>query len=212
MNRLQNVTLICVNTEKNKKDVIRMTVLDLVKQLDTLNKEHRMEIDNLPKSYVRGSEVFKEALKQVKKSHETRKEAIKEQINQELVKIEAKAETEQKFNEALSTPTLEDITEGYKVIDVITKTANVLSPATLETLLLKVKDSDQLAVINDVINATNHIDLKLVMKNHIATLDSFDAERRNTKQLVNDFKNALLVSGDSMTFTVLSLATQLSEI
>ena len=51
-----------------------------------------------------------------------------------------------------------------------------------------------------------------VMKNHIATLDSFDAERRNTKELVNDFKNALLVSGDSMTFTVLSLATQLSEI
>ena len=83
-----------------------MTILELVKQLDTLNKEHRMEIDNLPKSYVRGSEVFKEALKQVKKSHETRKEAIKEQINQELVKIEAKAETEQKFNEALSTPTL----------------------------------------------------------------------------------------------------------
>lgn len=189
-----------------------MTILELVKQLDTLNKERRMEIDNLPKSYVRGSEVFEEALKQVKKNHETRKEAIKEQIQQELVKIEAKAETEQKFNEALSTPTLEDIAEGYKVIDVITKTANVLSPATLETLLLKVKDSDQLAVINDVINATSHIDLKLVMKNHIATLDSFDAERRNTKQLVNDFKNALLVSGDSMTFTVLSLATQLSEV
>ena len=81
-----------------------------------------------------------------------------------------------------------------------------------DDVLLKVKDSDQLAVINDVINATNHIDLKLVMKNHIATLDSFDAERRNTKELVNDFKNALLVSGDSMTFTVLSLATQLSEV
>ena len=212
MNRLQNVTLICVNTEKNKKDVIRMTVLGLIKQLDTLNKEHRMEIDNLPKSYVRGSKVFEEALKQVKKNHETRKEAIKEQINQELVKIEAKAEIEQKFNEALSTPTLEDIAEGYKVIDVVAKTANVLSPTTLETLLLKVKDSDQLAVINDVINATNELDLKTVMKNHIATLDSFDAERRNTKQLVNDFKNALHVSGDDMTFTVLSLATQLSEI
>ena len=114
-----------------------MTILELVKQLDTLNKERRMEIDNLSKSYVRGSEVFEEALKQVKKNHETRKEAIKEQIQQELVKIEAKAETEQKFNEALSTPTLEDIAEGYKVIDVITKTAIVLSPATLETLLLK---------------------------------------------------------------------------
>ena len=98
------------------------------------------------------------------------------------------------------------------MIDVVAKTANVLSPTTLETLLLKVKDSDQLAVINDVINATSHIDLKLVMKNHIATLDSFDGERRNTKQLVNDFKNALHVSGDDMTFTVLSLATQLSEI
>ena len=186
-------------------------VLELVKQLDTLNKERRMEIDNLPKSYVRGSEVFEEALKQVKKNYETRKDAIKEQIQQELVKIEAKAETEQKFNEALSQPTLEDITEGYKVIDVITKTANVLSPATLETLLLKVKDMDQLAVINDVIAGTGELDLKLAVKNRIIALDSFDAERRNTRQLVEDFKKAMAVSNDSMTFTVMNLASQLSE-
>ena len=189
-----------------------MTILDLVKQLDTLNKERRMEIDNLPKSYVRGSEVFEEALKQVKKNHEARKEAIKSQIEAQLEVIEAEADYEMAVNKNMDKPTLEDVAEGYKVIDVITKTANVLSPATLETLLLKVKDLDQLAVINDVIAATDHIDLKLVMKNHIATLDSFDAERRNTKQLVEDFRQAMAVSGDSMTFTVMSLATQLSEV
>ena len=49
------------------------------------------------------------------------------------------------------------------------------------------------------------------MKKHLITVDSYDAERRNTKQLVEDFKKAMAVSGDSMTFTVMSLATQLSE-
>ena len=101
--------------------------------------------------------------------------------------------------------------EGYKAIAVITKTAHVLSPATLENLLLKVKDVDQLAVINDVIAATGELDLKLVVKNRIIALDSFDAERRNTMQLVEDFKKAMAVSGDSMTFTVMNLASQLSE-
>ena len=188
-----------------------MTVLELVKQLDTLNKEHRMEIDNLPKSYVRGSVVFKEALKQVKKNHEIRKEAIKEQINQELVKIEAKAETEQKFNEALSTPTLEDIAEGYKVIDVITKTAHVLSPATLETLLLKVKDSDQLAVINDVVASTGEIGLKNVVKSRIQDLDSINMQQQDQLQLVKDFDEALAQSNDELTFTVMSLASALDS-
>ena len=79
------------------------------------------------------------------------------------------------------------------------------------SLLLKVKDGDQLAVINDVIAATGELDLKLAVKNRIIALDSFDAERRNTKQLVEDFKKAMAVSGDSMTFTVMSLASQLSE-
>ena len=189
-----------------------MTILELVKQLDTVKRDYKRQIDDLPKSYVRGTDVFREAVARTKANYETSKEGILEQINQELVKIEAKAETEQKFHDSLTKPTLEDVAEGYKVIDVITKTAHVLSPATLENLLLKVKDMDQLAVINDVIGATGELDLKLAVKNRIIALDSFDAERRNTKQLVEDFRQALAVSGDSMTFTVMSLASQLAEV
>lgn len=189
-----------------------MTILELVKQLDTLKRDYKRQIDDLPKSYVRGTEVFKEAAARVKANYETSKEGVLEQINKELVKIEAKAETEQKFHDSLTKPTLEDVAEGYKVIDVITKTAHVLSPATLENLLLKVKDVDQLAVINDVIAATGELDLKLAVKDRIVALDSFDAERRNTMQLVEDFKKAMAVSGDSMTFTVMNLASQLAEV
>lgn len=188
-----------------------MTILELVKQLDTLKRDYKRQIDDLPKSYVRGTEVFKEAVARTKANYETSKESIVEQINLQLAKIEAKAETEQKMYDSLTKPTLEDVAEGYKVIDVITKTAKLLSPATLENLLLKVKDVDQLAVINDVIAATGELDLKLAVKNRIIALDSFDAERRNTMQLVEDFKKAMAVSGDSMTFTVMNLASQLSE-
>ena len=189
-----------------------MTILELVKQLDTLKRDYKRQIDDLPKSYVRGTEVFKEAAARTKANYETSKEGILEQINLELAKIEAKAETEQKFHDSLTKPTLEDVAEGYKIIDVVTKTAHVLSPATLENLLLKVKDMEQLAVINDVIAATGELDLKLAVKNRIIALDSFDAERRNTKQLVEDFRQALAVSGDSMTFTVMNLASQLAEV
>lgn len=189
-----------------------MTILELVKQLDTLKRDYKRQIEDLPKSYVRGTDVFREAVARVKANYETSKEGILEQINKELVKIEAKAETEQKMYDSLTKPTLEDVAEGYKVIDVITKTAHVLSPATLENLLLKVKDVDQLAVINDIIAATGELDLKLVVKNRIIALDSFGAERRNTMQLVEDFKQALAVSGDSMTFTVMNLASQLAEV
>ena len=136
-----------------------MTILELVKQLDTVTQDYKRQVRDLPKSYVRGTEVFKEAVARVKANYETSKEGILEQINKELVKIEAKAETEQKFHDSLTKPTLEDVAEGYKVIDVITKTAHVLSPATLENLLLKVKDMDQLAIINDVIAATGELDL-----------------------------------------------------
>ena len=188
-----------------------MTILELVKQLDTLKRDYKRQIEDLPKSYVRGTDVFREAVARVKANYETSKEGILEQINQELVKIEAKAETEQKMYDSLTKPTLEDVAEGYKIIDVVTKTAKLLSPATLENLLLKVKDVDQLAVINDVIAATGELDLKLVVKERIMALDSFDAERRNTMQLVEDFKKAMAVSGDSMTFTVMNLASQLSE-
>ena len=163
-----------------------MTILELVKQLDTLKRDYKRQIEDLPKSYVRGTEVFQEAVARTKANYETSKEGILEQINQELVKIEAKAETEQKFHDSLTKPTLEN-------------------------LLLKVKDVDQLAVINDIIAATGELDLKLAVKNRIIALDSFDAERRNTKQLVEDFRQALAVSGDSMTFTVKNLASQLSE-
>lgn len=189
-----------------------MTILELVKQLDTLKRDYKRQIEDLPKSYVRGTDVFREAVARTKANYETSKEGILEQINKELVKIEAKAETEQKMYDSLTKPTLEDVAEGYKVIDVITKTSHVLSPATLENLLLKVKDVDQLAVINDIIAATGELDLKLVVKKRIIALDSFGAERRNTMQLVEDFKKAMAVSGDSMTFTVMNLASQLAEV
>lgn len=189
-----------------------MNILELVKQLDVIKRDYKRQIDDLPKSYVRGTEVFKEAVARTKANYETSKEGILEQINLELAKIEAKAETEQKFYQSLSQPTLEDVAEGYKVIDVITKTASMLSPATLENLLLKVKDMDQLAVISDVINSVGDLDLKMAVKQRIIDLDTFDAQRRNTKELVDDFKQALAVSGDSMTFTVMSLASELDKV
>lgn len=188
-----------------------MTILELVKQLDTIQKEYKRQVEDLPRNYVRGSQVFKEASERVKTNYEASKIAIKEQIKAQLEVIEAKAELEQKQQESLTKPTLEDIAEGYKVIEVITKTAHVLSPATLENLLLKVKDLDQLAVINDVVNATNELDLKMVMKARLKAMDEFDADRRNTKDLVEQFKHALATSGDGMTFTMLNLASQLSE-
>ena len=188
-----------------------MTILELVKQLDTIQKEYKRQVEDLPRNYVRGSEVFKEAQAQLKNNYEASKIAIKEQIKAQLEVIEAKAELEQKQQESLTKPTLEDIAEGYKVIEVITKTAHVLSPATLENLLLKVKDLDQLAVIYDVVNATNELDLKMVMKARLKAMDEFDADRRNTKDLVEQFKHALATSGDGMTFTMLNLASQLSE-
>ena len=188
-----------------------MTILELVKQLDTIQKEYKRQVEDLPRNYVRGSEVFKEAQAQLKNNYEASKIAIKEQIKAQLEVIEAKAELEQKQQESLTKPTLEDIAEGYKVIEVITKTAHVLSPATLESLLLKIKDLEQLAVINDVVNATNELDLKMVMKARLKAMDEFDADRRNTKDLVEQFKHALATSGDGMTFTMLNLASQLSE-
>lgn len=188
-----------------------MTILELVKQLYTIQKEYKRQVEDLPRNYVRGSEVFKEAQAQLKNNYEASKIAIKEQIKAKLEVIEAKAELEQKQQESLTKPTLEDIAEGYKVIEVITKTAHVLSPATLESLLLKVKSTEQLAVINDVVNATNELDLKMVMKARLKAMDEFDADRRNTKDLVEQFKHALATSGDGMTFTMLNLASQLSE-
>lgn len=189
-----------------------MTILELVKQLDTIHKDHKRQAEDLPRNYVRGSEVFKEAQAQLKNNYEASKIAIKEQIKAQLEVIEAKAELEQKQQESLTKPTLEDISEGYKIIDVITKTASMLSPATLENLLLKVKDMDQLSIISDVIAATGELDLKLVVKDRIVALDSFDADRRNTKDLVEQFKKALATSGDGMTFTMLNLASQLAEV
>ena len=90
-----------------------MTILELVKQLDTLKRDYKRQIDDLPKSYVRGTEVFQEAVARTKANYETSKESIVEQINLQLAKIEAKAETEQKFHDSLTKPTLEDVAEGY---------------------------------------------------------------------------------------------------
>ena len=188
-----------------------MTILELVKQLDTIQKEYKRQVEDLPRNYVRGSQVFKEASERVKTNYEASKIAIKSQIEAQLEVIEAKAEHEMEVNKNMDKPTLEDVAEGYKVIDVITKTSHVLSPATLKNLLLKVKDMDQLAVINDVVNATNELDLKMVMKARLKAMDEFDADRRNTKDLVEQFKHALATSGDGMTFTMLNLASQLSE-
>lgn len=189
-----------------------MNILELVKQLDVIKRDYKRQLEDLPKSYVPRSEAFNEAANQTKANYETSKEGILEQITKKLVQIEAKAETEQKFYQSLSQPTLEDVAEGYKVIDVITKTASMLSPATLENLLLKVKDMDQLAVISDVINSVGDLDLKMAVKQRIIDLDTFDAQRRNTKELVADFKQALAVSGDSMTFTVMDLASKLDKV
>ena len=53
-----------------------MTILELVKQLDTVKRDYKRQIDDLPKSYVRGTEVFQEAAARVKNGYEASKIAI----------------------------------------------------------------------------------------------------------------------------------------
>lgn len=68
-----------------------MTILELVKQLDTVTQDYKRQVRDLPKSYVRGTDVFREAVARTKANYETSKEGILEQINKELVKNESKA-------------------------------------------------------------------------------------------------------------------------
>ena len=57
-----------------------MTILELVKQLDTVKRDHKRQIDDLPKSYVPGTKVFQEAAARVKANYEASKIAIKSRI------------------------------------------------------------------------------------------------------------------------------------
>ena len=74
--------------------ILKGSILDLVKQLDTIHKEYKRQVEDLPRNYVRGSEVFKEAQTQLKNNYEASKIAIKEQIHAQLEVIEAKADYE----------------------------------------------------------------------------------------------------------------------
>lgn len=188
------------------------TVYELIMQLDATNSEYKRQVDDLPKNYVRGSAVFKQAAEQLKINHQNQTQTLKNLIENELIKLEAKADVDEHYQDALSQPTAEEIEEGFKVVDMINKTKDSISDQTLKALLLRVKDLDQLAVINDVINATNDSDLKFMMKQHLTELDSATNERKNTRQTIEDFRNAMRVAGDTLTFNVLSLATQLSEV
>ena len=188
-----------------------MAILDLVKEIDQLKKNHNSVIRDLHKSYVPGSDAFKKQAEHLEAKYQADTEAIRNKINMELAKVEAKAKTIQTIHAANSTPTTEEIESGYKIIDVITKTSNSLSEETLSKLVSKVKDFDQLAVIQDVVASTGEIGLKNVVKNRIIDLDSINTQQQDTLQLVKDFDAALSQSNDELTFTVMSLASALDN-
>ena len=186
-----------------------MSFLDLTKKLDELKRDYKQQSMDLSKGYVVGSEVHKLAQAKLEENYQNSKTAILTQINRKLVKMEEKAKLEQEVHQNLTKPTVEDMAEGYKMIDVITKTAQVLNEDTLTKLVAKVKDMDQLAVINDVVASTNDIGLKNIVKNRIVELDSFDLERRDTLGLIEDFNRELEKSGGELTFNAMALATAL---
>ena len=189
-----------------------MTFLELVKELDTIHKDYKRQVNDLPKNYVRGSEMMKLASEQMRKNYETSKNAIKEQIKAELEKVKGQALLEQEIEKTLSVPTAEEITEGYQVVDIIAKTVDSLSPYTLENLLLKVKDLDQLLIISDVVNSKKKMELAQKVKKHAQILDERNQKCVNTMDLIEQFEYALNTSGDSMNFTMLSLASALDEV
>ena len=189
-----------------------MTILELVKQLDTLKRDYKRQIDDLPKNYVRGSEMMKVASEQMRTNYETSKNAIKEQIQAELEKVKGQALLEQEIEKTLSVPTVEEINEGYQVVDIIAKTVDSLSPYTLENLLLKVKDLDQLLIISDVVNSKKKMELAQKVKKHAQILDKCNQKCVSTMDLIEQFEYALNTSGDSMNFTMLSLASALDEV
>ena len=188
-----------------------MAILDLVKEIDQLKKNHNSVICNLHKSYVVGSDAFKKQAEHLEAKYQADTEAIRNKINMELAKVEAKAKTIQTIHAANSAPTTEEIESGYKIIDVITKTSNSISEETLSRLVSKVKDFDQLAVIQDVISATGEISLKNVVKNRIIDLDSINTQQQDKLQLVKDFDAAFKASNDEMTYNVLALAAALDS-
>ena len=186
-----------------------MSVLELTKELDQLKREYKNNAAALDKSYVRGSDAYKLAAIKLKENYEGSKSSVLDKINAKLVRMEEKAKLEQQVNKDLAKPTENDLMEGYKMIDVITKTSGVLSEGTLSKLVSKVKDMDQLAIINDVIASTGEIGLKNIVKNRIVELDSFDSRRRDTLGLIKNFSRELETSGGEMTFNVMALATAL---
>ncbi|MDB8545806.1 hypothetical protein PNV01_13435 [Turicibacter sanguinis] len=54
-----------------------MALLDLVNGLETLKQEYKKQMNDLPRSYVRGSVVYEEAEKQVKANYQNQKSAFK---------------------------------------------------------------------------------------------------------------------------------------
>ena len=189
-----------------------MTILELIKQLDTLKRDYKRQIDDLPKNYVRGSEMMKVASEQMRTNYETSKNAIKEQIKAELEKVKGQALLEQEIEKTLSVPTVEEINEGYQVVDIIAKTVDSLTPYTLENLLLKIKDLDQLLIIFDVVNKHGNGELINKVKKHAQILDKCNQKCVSTMDLIEQFEYALNTSGDSMNFTMLSLASALDEV
>ena len=189
-----------------------MTILELVKQLNTLSVDYKRQVQDLPKNYVRGSEMMRLASEQMRKNYETSKNAIKEQIQAELEKVKGQALLEQEIEKTLSAPTVEEINEGYQVVDIIAKTVDSLSPYTLENLLLKVKDLDQLLIISDVVNSKKKTELAQKVKKHAQILDKCNQKCVSTMDLIEQFEYALNTSCDSMNFTMLSLASALDEV
>lgn len=186
-------------------------MLDLVKQMDELNKERKKLMSELPRNYVMGSEAYKKQVQKIEDNYHADTEMLKNKINMELAKVEAKAKTIQTIHATNSAPTMEEIESGYKIIDVITKTSNTLSEETLSRLVSKVKDFDQLAVIKDVVAATGEISLKNIVKSRIQDLDSINMQQQDQLQLVKDFDKALAQSNDELNFTVMSLASALDN-
>ena len=189
-----------------------MKISDLVKELDGLRRDYKRGCDDLPKNYVRGSEAMLKASEQLRNDYDASKAKVKDQIRLQLDIIKSKAALEQEVNATLSAPTSEQIDEGYKIIDVISKTRDSLTEDTLERLTSKIHDLDQLAVVNDLVQKAGTPEMKRVIKNRAKTLDSHNEKHMSTIDLVNQFEYALSQSGDSMNFTMFSLASQLSEV
>ena len=188
-----------------------MAILDLVKEIDQLKKNHNSVIRDLHKSYVPGSDAFKKQAEHLEAKYQADTEAIRNKINMELAKVEAKAKTIQTIHAATSTPTQEELDAGYKVVDMISKTSHSISEETLSRLVSKVKDFDQLAVIKDVVASTGEIGLKNIVKSRIQDLDAINTQQQDKLQLVKDFDQALAASNDELTFDVMALASALDK-